>query len=34
MMQMTPKREAGRVLAILEQVHGDARIALNFSNPL
>jgi endonuclease-3 len=34
MTQMTPKQEACRVLAILEQIHGDARIALNFSNPL
>jgi len=31
---MKPKQDANRVLAILEQVHGDARIALNFSNPL
>jgi endonuclease-3 len=34
MPQMMPKQQAARVLAILEQVHGDARIALNFSNPL
>ena len=34
MTQMKPRQEAGRVLAILEQVHADARIALNFTNPL
>jgi endonuclease-3 len=34
MTQMKPIQEAGRVLAILEQVHADARIALNFTSPL
>ncbi|HXV21233.1 MAG TPA: endonuclease III [Desulfuromonadales bacterium] len=34
MTQMKPRQEAGRVLAILEQVHADACIALNFTSPL
>jgi endonuclease-3 len=34
MTQMKPRLDAGRVLGILEQVHADARIELNFTNPL
>jgi endonuclease-3 len=34
MSKTQPAEAAGRVLAILEQTHHDARIALNYSNPL
>jgi len=33
-MNKAAKTEAGRVLALLEQAHPDARIALNFTTPL